>query len=74
MRNLAGAEMVGLRDKTSHKLRAVYPEVPEGTDEEIIQKVRDWYYQQSCAAEDELLNLYVDGLTGPELRARRNSR
>ena len=31
---------------------------------EIIKIVRDWYYQQSCAAEDQLLSAYVDVITG----------
>ncbi len=71
MRKLANAEKIGLRDKTTEKLIAVYPFKAEGTDEEITEVVRDWYYKQSCAAEDKLLTAYVDGLTATELKTHR---
>ncbi len=54
------AEKIGLRDKTSKELIAVYPFKAEGTDAEIEKMVRDWYYKQNCKAEDEILNAYVD--------------
>ena len=68
MKKLANAEKIGLRDKTTEKLIAVYPFKAEGTDEEISEAVRDWYYKQSCAAEDKLLTAYVDCLTAAELK------
>ena len=64
MGKLESAEKIGLIDKATHKILAVYPLKAEGTDIEIIKIVRDWYYQQSCAAEDQLLSAYVDVLTG----------
>lgn len=51
---------VGLRDKRTDKLIAVYPESLKGDRKEIDKKVFDWYYAQSCSAEDELKYLYVD--------------
>jgi len=71
MRKLADAEKLGLRDKVTKKLLAVYPFKGTGTDEEISESVRDWYYKQSCAAEDELLTAYVDCLTDVELKTHK---
>ncbi|NLD47732.1 MAG: hypothetical protein GX660_11110 [Clostridiaceae bacterium] len=51
---------VGLRDKRTDELVAVFPENLKGDRKEIDKKVFDWYYKQSCSAEDELRNLYVD--------------
>lgn len=64
------AEKVGLRDKSTKELIAVYPNKVEGTDEEITKAVRDWYYQQSCGAENKLLTSYVDVLTEKEIKER----
>ncbi|MEG6586299.1 hypothetical protein [Dendrosporobacter sp. 1207_IL3150] len=61
---------VGLRDKQSKELIAVYPFPANGDDAEIEKAVRDWYYQQSCEAEDRLLSTYVDVLTENEMRSR----
>jgi len=33
--------------------------------------IRDWYYQQNCSAEDQLLTAYVDILTEQEIGSRR---
>jgi len=63
MGKLESAERIGLKDKASNKILAVYPYKATGTDAEIIKIVRDWYYQQNCAAEDQLLTAYVDVLT-----------
>lgn len=61
----------GLREKETKKLIAVYPFEIEGTDEEIDTAVRDWYYKQSCAAEDRLLTVYVDYLNEFELKTHK---
>ena len=68
MGKLAKAEKVGLRDKETQRLIAVYPLQATGTYEEISETVRDWFYKQSCAAEDRLLTAYVDVLTEAELK------
>lgn len=67
MKNFAKAEKIGLRDKETKKLIAVYPYKPIGTDAEIDKMVKDWYYQQSCAAEDQILTATVDFLTENEM-------
>lgn len=64
------AKVIGLRAKETNKIIAIYPDKVQGTDEEIEKVVRDWYYQQSCSAEDELLLSYVDVLTDDEIRSR----
>ena len=71
MGKFANAEKIGLRDKETQKLIAVYPLQAVGTDEEISETVRDWFYKQSCAAEDRLLTAYVDVLTEAELKAHK---
>ena len=71
MSNFEKAVKIGLRDKTSKKLIAVYPFKAEGSDEEIENTVKDWYYKQSCQAEDQLLNAYVDALTEKEIALKK---
>ncbi len=71
MGKLDSAEMIGLRDKETRKLIEVYPFKATGSDAEIDKAVRDWYYKQSCKAEDELLGLFVDVLTVQEIQSRR---
>lgn len=62
-------ERIGLREKDSKELVAVYPKKPEGSDAEIEENVKYWYYQQSCSAENRLKDLYVDSLTEHELKS-----
>lgn len=71
MGKFTNAEKIGLRDEASKRLIAVYPFKAEGSDAEIEKTVRDWYYKQSCQAEDQLLTAYVDVLTEPEIKSRR---
>jgi len=71
MKNFASVEKIGLRNKETKKLIVVYPNKPEGTDAEIDKTVKDWYYKQSCSAEDEILNSYVDFLTEYELKSHK---
>lgn len=62
-------ERVGLRDKETKALIAVYPKKPEGTDQQIESDVKYWYYQKGCSAEEELKGLFVDHLTEHELKS-----
>lgn len=62
-------ELIGLRDKDSKELIAVYPKKPEGTDSQIEEDVKYWYYQKGCEAEEMLAGMYVDGLTEHELKS-----
>ena len=66
MGKFTGVKKIGLRDKVSKELIVVYPFKVEGSDAEIEKAVRDWYYKQSCKAEDQLLTAYVDVLTEQE--------
>lgn len=64
-------EKVGIRNKETHMLLAVYPDKVEGSDEKIVKKVTDWFYMRSCGAEEELRTAFVDGLTPEELKERK---
>lgn len=70
MKKFKGAKKVGLRSKETGKLIAVYPHNIKSTDKDTDKAVRDWYYQTSCEAEDELLYSYVDILTDEEIKSR----
>jgi len=59
---------VGLREKDTDKIIAVYPEVVNGTDQEINKTVRDWFYKQACANEDILRTAYVDVIEDVEMK------
>lgn len=59
---------VGLKDKITNELIAVFPHTIEGTHEEIAKKVFDWYYAQGCSNEDDLPKLFVSVLTEEELK------
>lgn len=60
---------IGLRDKETDQLIAVYSGSLEGTDEEIEKRVKFWYYQQSCSAGERLQSYYVDNLSEKEIKA-----
>ena len=64
------AKKIGLRAKGTNKIIAIYPDELKGTNKEIEKTVRDWYYQQSCGAEDDLLSAFVDVLTDEEIKSR----
>lgn len=70
MGKLEDAKVIGIRGKETNKIIAIYPEKVKGTDKEIEKTVRDWYYQQHCSAEDELLLSFVDVLTEEEIKSR----
>ncbi|MBC3888585.1 hypothetical protein GH810_09720 [Acetobacterium paludosum] len=67
MDTLKDAKRVGLRNIETEELIAVYPHKPVGTDEEIEKAVRDWYYEQDCAAEEKMRAAVVEPLTTAEL-------
>lgn len=64
---------VGLRDKITKNAVALYPQSAQGNDEQVEKTVKYWYYQQSCAAENELNDLFVDVLTEAEAKNLANS-
>jgi len=71
MGNLENAKKVGLRNKKTDKIIAVYPNEVSGTDEEISKIVKDWYYMQNCSAEEKLTLSYVDSLTDEEIKSHK---
>ncbi|MCX7922305.1 MAG: hypothetical protein N3B21_09885 [Clostridia bacterium] len=68
MRKFEG-ERVGIREKGSDKLIAVYPHSIDGNAEEVADKVLFWYYQQDCSTGERLEKYYVDSLSETELKA-----
>jgi len=72
MNKYQNAEKIGLRDKQTNEVVAVYPKRIEGTDAEIEDNVKFWFCQQSCSAEEVLKNLYVDVLTLDEAEAHKD--
>ncbi len=73
MRKLEGVPRIGLKDKDTKKVIAVYPQKAEGTDAQIEKSVKDWYYTTSCSAEDVLTNAFVDKISKDELKEFENS-
>lgn len=59
---------VGLRDKGTGDIIAAYPHKAFGTDKEIEDKVKYWFYQRNCEAEQALERYYVDTLSPTEIR------
>lgn len=60
---------VGLRNRDTGKLVAVYPDKVTGSLPEVKKEVFDWYYKSSCSAEEELRNCFVDDLNDHELKS-----
>jgi hypothetical protein len=63
---------VGLRDKMTHEIIAVYPKKVENLDSDTKKMVKDWYYEQGCANEETLLHCYVDVLKENEINYERH--
>lgn len=68
MRKLENAEKIGIRNKSTNRILAVYPDKLEGSDDVITKKVTDWYYMKNCSAEEELRDAFVDALTSEEIK------
>ncbi|WP_244648247.1 hypothetical protein [Ruminiclostridium herbifermentans] len=73
MRKFEGTQRIGLKDKDTKKVIAVYPKKPEGTDAQVEKSVKDWYYTTSCSAESVLENAFVDKISKDELKEYENS-
>lgn len=73
MKSFSSQTTVGLREKETHKLVAVYPEPVTGNFNEIEDKVKFWYYQQGCEAGEKVRNYFVDILSENELKNYRAS-
>ncbi|MGB7606594.1 MAG: hypothetical protein WBL93_14075 [Lutisporaceae bacterium] len=59
--------ILGLRDKKTHEIIAVYPHELEGLNQETEKTVKDWYYKQGCSSETTLRHCYVDMIRENEL-------
>lgn len=59
---------VGLRNKETGHLIAVYPETVSGSLPDVKKEVFDWYYKTSCTAEEILRECFVDDLNDHELK------
>lgn len=59
---------VGLRNRETGDLIAVYPGKVSGSVNEVKKRVFDWYYATSCSAEEILRDCVVDDLSEQELK------
>ena len=60
---------VGLRDRVTMDLVAVYPETVVGSDEEVYKKAESWFNQQGYSLESKNRNYFVDTLTDSEFES-----
>jgi hypothetical protein len=67
LKKKVGKGAVGLRDKETHKIIAVYPDKVNDLSGETQKRVKDWYYVQGCINEDILRHSYVDLIRENEL-------
>ena len=67
MKEIVSKATVGLRDKNTNDIIAVYPHLVDGLTSDTERKVKDWYYVQGCANEETLRHCYVDILRENEL-------
>lgn len=61
-------DRVGLRDKETGDLIAVFPDKVTGNMDTVKKEVFDWYYKTSCSAEEIMRNCIVDDLSEHELK------
>lgn len=59
---------VGIRDKETDELVAVYPEAVQKVNSDVKKKVLDWYYMQDCSTSENIEKYYVDALTEKEIK------
>ena len=61
-------DRVGLRNKETGQLIAVFPDKVTGNMDTVKKEVFDWYYKTSCSAEEVMRNCIVDDLSEHELK------
>lgn len=59
---------VGLREKGTNKLITAYPYKITGPDDQVIRRVKNWYYQTNCICHDQFSTAYVDFLDDEEMK------
>lgn len=67
MKETVEKAILGLRDKKTNEIIAVYPHELEGLSQETEKVVKDWYYKQECGSETTLRHCYVDVIRENEL-------
>jgi hypothetical protein len=63
---------VGLRNKETGDMIAVFPDRVTGTMHDVQKTVFDWYYRTSCSAEEIMRDCIVDDLSENELKGLEN--
>ena len=63
--------IVGLRNKETGHLIAVFPDKVSGSMDKVKKEVFDWYYKTSCSAEEIMKDCIVDDLSEDELKGMR---
>ena len=69
-----GVQQLGIRDKETGKLVAVYAGELEGDDKAKARKALDWYYMKDCTTSEHIEEFYVDNLTDKELKSDNKSK
>lgn len=67
MKETVEKAILGLRNKKTHEIIAVYPHELDGLNQETEKKVKDWFYKQDCSAETTLKHCFVDILRENEI-------
>ncbi len=58
---------VGIRNKETNEIVSVYPYKVEGSDQEIEDKVKSWFYPNASENEKHFTDCFVDSLSYKEL-------
>ena len=64
-----GVQYLGIREKDTDKLVAVYMGELSGDDKAKEKKVIDWYYMKDCSTSEHIDDYYVDTLTEREMKS-----
>lgn len=64
-----GVKQLGIRDKETGKLVAVYTGELGGDDNAKARKALDWYYMKDCSTSEHIEEFYADNLTDNELKS-----
>lgn len=59
---------VGLRNKETGHLIAVFPQKVSGNMQDVRKEVFDWFYATSCSAEETMRDCVVDDLSENEMK------
>ena len=72
MQKFTGNIRLGIKDKETDKLIAIYPQPVQNSNNDIKHKVLDWYYKQDCSTSENIENCYVDTITEKEFKSIQN--